>query len=96
MACWRGRPRVSERLPWFSGVKLDDLVDYLTYVFVPALFVWRGLLVIDPWTNVVPSAMLLVERLRLQPHRRQDERPLLHRLPVGTGTSSCSISSFSS
>jgi phosphatidylcholine synthase len=50
---------VSERLPWFSGTKLDDLVDYLTYAFVPALLVWRGLLVIDPWTNVVPSAMLL-------------------------------------
>ena len=51
--------RVSERLPWFSGSKLDDLVDYLTYVFVPALIVWRGLLVIDPWTTIVPSAMLL-------------------------------------
>jgi phosphatidylcholine synthase len=51
--------RVSERLPWFSGAKLDDLVDYLTYVFVPALIVWRGLLVVDPWTDVVPWAMLL-------------------------------------
>jgi phosphatidylcholine synthase len=51
--------RVSERLPWFSGAKLDDLVDYLTYVFVPALIVWRGLLVVDPWTNVVPWAMLI-------------------------------------
>jgi phosphatidylcholine synthase len=51
--------RVSERLPWFSGSKLDDLVDYLTYVFVPALIVWRALLVIDPWTSIVPSAMLL-------------------------------------
>jgi len=51
--------RVSERLPWFSGSKLDDLVDYLAYVFVPALIVWRGLLVVDPWTNVVPWAMLL-------------------------------------
>jgi phosphatidylcholine synthase len=51
--------RVSERLPWFSGSKLDDLVDYLTYVFVPALIVWRALLVVDPWTNVVPAAMLL-------------------------------------
>ena len=51
--------RVSERLPWFSGSKLDDLVDYLTYVFVPALIVWRGLLVVDPWTDVVPWAMLL-------------------------------------
>jgi phosphatidylcholine synthase len=58
-ACWRAPLRVSERLPWFSGSKLDDLVDYLTYVFVPALIVWRGLLVVDPWTNVVPSAMLL-------------------------------------
>ena len=51
--------RVSERLPWFSGSKLDDLVDYLTYVFVPALIAWRALLVIDPWTTIVPSAMLL-------------------------------------
>jgi len=51
--------RVSERLPWFSGSKLDDLVDYLTYVFVPALIVWRALLVVDPWATVVPAAMLL-------------------------------------
>ena len=51
--------RVSERLPWFSGSKLDDLVDYLTYVFVPALIVWRALLVVDPWSNIVPWAMLL-------------------------------------
>jgi phosphatidylcholine synthase len=51
--------RVSERLPWFSGSKLDDLVDYLTYVFVPALIVWQALLVVDPWTHVVPAAMLL-------------------------------------
>ena len=51
--------RVSERLPWFSGAKLDDLVDYLTYVFVPALIVWRALLVVDPFTQIVPAAMLL-------------------------------------
>jgi phosphatidylcholine synthase len=51
--------RVSERLPWFSGSKLDDLVDYLTYAFVPALIVWRALLVVDPWATVVPAAMLL-------------------------------------
>jgi len=51
--------RVSERLPWFSGSKLDDLVDYLTYVFVPALIVLRGLLVVDPFTQIVPAAMLL-------------------------------------
>ena len=51
--------RVSERLPWFSGAKLDDIIDYLTYVFVPALFVWRAILVPDAWTIPVASAMLL-------------------------------------
>ena len=51
--------RVSERLPWFNGAKLDDIIDYLTYVFVPALFVWRAILVPDSWTLYVISAMLL-------------------------------------
>ena len=51
--------RVSQRLPWFNGAKLDDIVDYLTYVFVPAVFVWRALLVPDAWTIPVTSAMLL-------------------------------------
>jgi phosphatidylcholine synthase len=51
--------RVSQRLPWFNGAKLDDIVDYLTYVFVPALLVWRSLLVPASWTIPVASAMLL-------------------------------------
>jgi phosphatidylcholine synthase len=51
--------RVKERLPWFNGAKLDDIVDYLTYVFVPALFVWRSLLVPASWTIPIASAMLL-------------------------------------
>lgn len=53
------RARVSERLPGFSGEKLDDIVDYLTYVFLPALIVWRALLVPEPWVLPVASAMLL-------------------------------------
>ena len=51
--------RVSERLPWFNGAKLDDIVDYLTYVFVPALVVWHAALVPTHLTLVVPAAMLL-------------------------------------
>ena len=51
--------RVSERLPWFNGAKLDDIIDYLTYVFVPALFVWRAILVPERWTIWVAGAMLL-------------------------------------
>jgi phosphatidylcholine synthase len=53
------RARVSERIPWFDGSKLDDIVDYLTYVFVPALCVWRAALVPAAWTMPVTMAMLL-------------------------------------
>lgn len=51
--------RVKERLPWFSGETLDNFVDYLTYVFVPALFVWRALLVPSEWTLPICAAILL-------------------------------------
>jgi phosphatidylcholine synthase len=53
------RARVAERIPWFNGAKLDDITDYLTYVFVPALFVWRGAIVWNAWTMPVAGAMLL-------------------------------------
>src|SRR6266571_376079 len=36
------RFRVSETLPWFDGRRLDDIVDYLTYVFAPVLLLWSG------------------------------------------------------
>lgn len=51
--------QVSKVVPWFNGAKLDDIVDYLTYVFVPALLVWRGLLVPDAWALPVAAAVLL-------------------------------------
>ena len=53
------RLRVRERIPWFDGAKLDDITDYLTYVFVPALFVWRGALVPNAWVLLVVGAILL-------------------------------------
>jgi len=40
--------KVKERLPYFDGAKLDDIIDYLMYVFVPALVVWQA--------DLVPSA----------------------------------------
>ena len=51
--------RVQDRLPQFSGSKLDDIVDYLTFVFVPALIVWRADLVPAGWSLPVAAAMLL-------------------------------------
>jgi phosphatidylcholine synthase len=51
--------RVHERLPNFSGQKLDDIVDYLTFVFVPAVIVWQAGSVTGWWTIPVVAAMLL-------------------------------------
>jgi phosphatidylcholine synthase len=49
--------RVKERLPQFDGALLDNIVDYLTYVFVPALIVWQADLV--PSAFPICAAMLL-------------------------------------
>ena len=51
--------RVSERLPWFNGAKLDDIVDYIAYVFVPALIVWHSELVPPGWGLPIAGAMLV-------------------------------------
>ena len=51
--------RVKERLPWFDGAKLDDIVDYLSYVFVPVLIVWRAELVPAGWALPLCAAILL-------------------------------------
>jgi phosphatidylcholine synthase len=34
------RLRVKESIPWFDGALLDNIVDYLTYVFVPMVLLW--------------------------------------------------------
>ena len=34
------RARVKETIPWFDGARLDDIVDYLTYVFAPVVLLW--------------------------------------------------------
>lgn len=49
--------KVKQRLPGFDGARLDDIVDYLTYVFVPVLIVWQAALVPVPFP--VCAAMLL-------------------------------------
>jgi phosphatidylcholine synthase len=34
--------RVSEALPFFDGALLDNIVDYMTYVFAPMVLLWSG------------------------------------------------------
>jgi phosphatidylcholine synthase len=44
------RLRVKETLPWFDGARLDDIVDYLTYVFAPVVLLWT--------TDLLPGGAL--------------------------------------
>lgn len=50
---------VKQRLPWFDGATLDNVVDYLTYVFVPALVVVKAGLVPSPLALPTGAAMLI-------------------------------------
>lgn len=36
------RLRVGEVIPGFDGARLDDIVDYITYAFVPVFLLWNG------------------------------------------------------
>ena len=51
--------RVQERIPWFDGSLLDNIIDYITYVFVPALIVIRAELVPSQWSVWIGGAMLI-------------------------------------
>ena len=51
--------RVKERTPGLDGARLDDIVDYLTFVFVPAWMVAAFHLVPAGWAVPVVAAMLL-------------------------------------
>jgi phosphatidylcholine synthase len=51
--------RVKEFTPGIDGARLDDIVDYLTFVFVPALLLYRAGVLPPAWGGLVVSAMLL-------------------------------------
>lgn len=51
--------RVKERTPAFDGARLDDIVDYLTFVFVPALLLYRAADLPATWGGLVVAAVLL-------------------------------------
>ena len=51
--------RVKETTPGFDGARLDDIVDYLTFVFVPALLLYQAGLLPSGWKGLVVAAILL-------------------------------------
>jgi phosphatidylcholine synthase len=51
--------RVSEVLQGFDGARLDDIVDYLTFVFLPVLFMYHAALLPYGWDWIVAPIVLL-------------------------------------
>ena len=51
--------RVKQLVPWFDGAKLDDLVDYFTFVIVPVVFVYQFQLM-PASASVLFAALMLV------------------------------------
>jgi phosphatidylcholine synthase len=54
------RLRVSEALPFFDGAMLDNIVDYMTYVFAPMLLLWSGGYLPEDNAGVVFAALPLL------------------------------------
>jgi phosphatidylcholine synthase len=50
---------VKQVLPGFDGARLDDIVDYLTFVFLPALLLYHAGSLPPGWGGGVASAVLL-------------------------------------
>ncbi len=51
--------RVKQILPGFDGALLDNIIDYQTYVVVPALFVFQAQLVPTAWLLPISALVLL-------------------------------------
>lgn len=52
------RVRVDLFTPHFSGRKLDDIIDYLNYTFVPVCFIFQQGLLSEPWLPVLGFTLI--------------------------------------
>jgi phosphatidylcholine synthase len=51
--------RVKTVLPTVDGARLDDIVDYLTFVFLPVLFLYYAGTLPDRWGGVIAVVILI-------------------------------------
>jgi phosphatidylcholine synthase len=54
------RLRVKETIPSFDGARLDDIVDYITYVFAPVVLLWTGHYLPGGWVGGTLAALPLL------------------------------------
>jgi len=82
------RSDVIGRVPWFDGAMLDFVVDYATYVLVPAIILVRSDIVSPPYALiagivvVVVGALYFADTRMKTPHAAFRGRPHLYRRRV--------------
>ena len=81
MARLRERVRVKEVLPHFDGRQLDYLIDFLTYVALPILLLWRAE-ILPARPECVALGAVAGRGLLVLPGRRQDRGRLLSGLSL--------------
>lgn len=54
---------VRRHAPWIDGARLDDIVDFLTYVFVPLAILWEQQLLGGPSGTLAVAAVLIASGL---------------------------------
>lgn len=57
------KAKVSEVVPWFSGVMMDNVVDYLTWTFIPAVFMVMALPLGPMPLPIVAAAMVTMSSM---------------------------------
>src|SRR5579883_696430 len=72
--------RIKEVLPGFDGRRLDDLVDFLTYTFLPLLLIWRAHLL--PENGAILLLLPLLASIWLLSKCSQDGRWPFPRFPL--------------
>jgi phosphatidylcholine synthase len=55
--------KVRDRLPWFDGGSLDFVIDYTTYVFIPAIVLANADLLTEPFATVAGVIVAVVGAL---------------------------------
>ncbi|MBN9023494.1 MAG: phosphatidylcholine synthase [Rhizobiales bacterium] len=73
---------IGSRIPWFDGAALDFVVDYSTYVFVPALILASATLLSPPWGLVAGIVVAVVGALYFADRRMKTENLAFRGFPA--------------
>ena len=74
--------QVKRVVPWFDGAKLDDIVDYFTYVIIPAVFLYQFQLLPASGTLLFVAALLLSSAYGFLSGRGQNTGFLFYRFSL--------------